>query len=280
MPHTYHNPALASNRYREAKQRTSRSDAGVSSGGGPFALANHSSHPPEIASLAARREWTLRTGVARDNLALWAHFVMRHSFLRLSALAAVAFGLAAGPPRASAENIMSACAGQWKQAQAAGTTGGETWPQFLAQCRTRLGGATPPSAAFAPAPPPQTGSLFPWLAVCAGIRAGLVWRACGRWRAPSTTPNSRPGAVALRTPSCGSIFERASTITPEPIITGAPARAHTCARPTRICGQSRGTQSGTRGADAIRISGRAASETPQSTGDGTQTTRGKRGLRR
>ena len=36
---------------------------------------------------------------------------------------------------------MSACASQWKQAQAAGTTAGETWPQFLAQCKTQQSSA-------------------------------------------------------------------------------------------------------------------------------------------
>ena len=52
---------------------------------------------------------------------------------------------------------------------------GETWPQFLKQCRAQLattGGAStaPPGGGFAPAAPapapapapPQTGSLFPW----------------------------------------------------------------------------------------------------------------------
>ncbi len=62
---------------------------------------------------------------------------------------------------------MSACAAQWKQAQAAGTTGGATWPQFLAQCKTQH--AQPSSASMAPAPPhapapapAQSGSPFPW----------------------------------------------------------------------------------------------------------------------
>jgi hypothetical protein len=95
---------------------------------------------------------------------------MRHSLIPLLTAAAIAFALAfAGPTIASAESVMSACAGQWKQAQAAGTTGGATWPQFLAQCRTRLSSAAAPSSGtFAPAPAPapapasQTGSLFPW----------------------------------------------------------------------------------------------------------------------
>lgn len=82
---------------------------------------------------------------------------MRYSFGTLIA-AAIAFGLPiAGSTAANAESVMRTCATEWKQAQAAGTTGGQTWPQFLAQCRTKQG-----SAAAAPAPASQSGSLFPW----------------------------------------------------------------------------------------------------------------------
>jgi hypothetical protein len=94
---------------------------------------------------------------------------MRHSLVPLLTAAAIAFGVCAGPTAANAESVMAACASQWKQAQAAGTTGGETWPQFLAQCRTRGSAAAAPSqGSFAPAPAPapapanQSGSLFPW----------------------------------------------------------------------------------------------------------------------
>jgi hypothetical protein len=92
---------------------------------------------------------------------------MHKFFVRLTASAAILGGAAlAGSCAANAESVMSVCAGQWKQAQAAGTTGGETWPQFLAQCKTRQGGAAQPSSAsIAPAPAPapaQSGSLFPW----------------------------------------------------------------------------------------------------------------------
>jgi hypothetical protein len=95
---------------------------------------------------------------------------MRFSVIPLSGAAAIAFALnAAAPNAANAESVMSACASQWKQAQAAGTTGGETWPEFLTQCKTRLGGASAPASTTtapaptpAPAPASQTGSLFPW----------------------------------------------------------------------------------------------------------------------
>ena len=61
---------------------------------------------------------------------------------------------------ANAESVMRLCATQWKEAQGAGTTGGQTWPQFLAQCRAGQNGA---AAAPAPAPAPaQSGSLIPW----------------------------------------------------------------------------------------------------------------------
>ncbi len=90
---------------------------------------------------------------------------MRTRWIRLAAVAAMLAGSAvAGAGTANAESVMSACAAQWKQAQAAGTTGGATWPQFLAQCKTRqTGGAQPSSASMAPAPAPaQSGSPFPW----------------------------------------------------------------------------------------------------------------------
>ena len=89
---------------------------------------------------------------------------MRHSFGCWLAGAAIAFGLsAAGPAPANAQSVMRLCASQWKEAQAAGTTGGQTWPQFLAQCRaSQSGPAAPPASTPAPAPAPQSGSLFPW----------------------------------------------------------------------------------------------------------------------
>jgi hypothetical protein len=96
---------------------------------------------------------------------------MRHPFVSLltAATAALVFSFA-GSTGANAESVMKECASQWKAAEAAGTTGGQTWPQFLAQCRTRESAAAAPSSGFAPAPaaPPapapatQSGSLFPW----------------------------------------------------------------------------------------------------------------------
>ncbi len=91
---------------------------------------------------------------------------MRKFFVRLTASAAILIGSAlALSGAAKAESVMSVCAGQWKQAQAAGTTGSETWPQFLAQCKTRESAPQPSQASIAPAPAPTpapSGSLFPW----------------------------------------------------------------------------------------------------------------------
>ncbi len=87
---------------------------------------------------------------------------MGNSFGSFLAAATVAFGFAVGgPTAANAESVMKACASQWKQAQTTGTTGGQSWPEFLAQCRKSQ--ASPASTpASAPAPAPQSGSLFPW----------------------------------------------------------------------------------------------------------------------
>jgi hypothetical protein len=89
---------------------------------------------------------------------------MRNSFVSWLTAATIALGLlVAGSTGASAQSVMRTCATEWKQAQTAGTTRGQSWPQFLAQCRTRQGAAAAPSSsAVAPAPAPQSGSLFPW----------------------------------------------------------------------------------------------------------------------
>jgi hypothetical protein len=89
---------------------------------------------------------------------------MRNSFVSWLKTAAIVFGFSiAGLHAANAQSVMRACASEWKQAEAAGTTRGQSWPQFLAQCRTRQGSAAAPSSsAAAPAPAPQSGSLFPW----------------------------------------------------------------------------------------------------------------------
>src|SRR5580704_7840363 len=89
---------------------------------------------------------------------------MRNSFVSWLTAAAIIFGFSiAGVNAANAQSVMRTCATEWKQAEAAGTSQGQSWPQFLAQCRTRQGAAPAPSSStVAPAPAPQSGSLFPW----------------------------------------------------------------------------------------------------------------------
>jgi hypothetical protein len=90
---------------------------------------------------------------------------------RLLFAATIALGMVVA---ADAETVMKQCGEQWQAAKTNGTTNGETWPQFLKQCRAQLastgGASSPPQGGFAPAAPasapapaqPQTGSLFPW----------------------------------------------------------------------------------------------------------------------
>jgi len=78
--------------------------------------------------------------------------------------AALAAALAGGGWLASvpaqAESVMKQCGAEWKAAKANNTTNGQTWKEYLADCKTRHGSdaaATPasaPAAAPAPAPAP------------------------------------------------------------------------------------------------------------------------------
>jgi hypothetical protein len=82
---------------------------------------------------------------------------MRHSLLRWTTGVAIALGVAlCGSTAADAQSVMKLCGDQWKAAKAAGTTNGETWPQFLAQCRAQHSGGGAAPAAPAPAPPGPT----------------------------------------------------------------------------------------------------------------------------
>ena len=73
---------------------------------------------------------------------------MLKSLAGAGAAALIALGAAlAGSSAANAESVMKQCGDQWQAAKAAGTTNGETWPQFLSQCRAKLKSgtaATPP----------------------------------------------------------------------------------------------------------------------------------------
>ena len=86
---------------------------------------------------------------------------MRNSFVSWATAAAIVLGVpVVAATAANAESVMRLCATQWKEAQQTGTTGGQTWPQFLARCRAgQNGAAAAPASAAAPA---QSGSLIPW----------------------------------------------------------------------------------------------------------------------
>ena len=77
---------------------------------------------------------------------------MLKSFGGFVSAALIALGVALGGSTANAESVMKQCGDQWRAAKAAGTTNGQTWPQFLSQCRAQLKtGAAAPSSAAAPA---------------------------------------------------------------------------------------------------------------------------------
>ena len=81
---------------------------------------------------------------------------MLKSFAGFGAAALIAFGLALSSAPANAESVMKQCGDQWQAAKAAGTTNGETWPQFLSQCRAQLKTGAAAPAPAAPAPLMQT----------------------------------------------------------------------------------------------------------------------------
>ena len=76
-------------------------------------------------------------------------------FTIAAGLAAIfAAGLFISAP-ANAESVMKQCGAEWKAAKAANTTKGQTWREFLKDCRARQGSATTaPASAPASAPAP------------------------------------------------------------------------------------------------------------------------------
>jgi hypothetical protein len=150
---------------------------------------------------------------------------MRNSFSSLLAAATLAFGLSVSAPNsAHAESVMKACASQWKQAQTTGATGGQSWPQFLAQCRTSQ--ASPASTS---APTSQSGSLFPWSqpaapasATASNVGAGQsVMRLCAsQWKdakaAGTTAGQSWPQFLAQCRTRQGSAAAPSGSFAPAP----------------------------------------------------------------
>jgi hypothetical protein len=55
---------------------------------------------------------------------------------------------------AQAESVMKECGAEWKAAKAANTTNGQTWREYLKDCRTRHASTTATTAPAAPAPAP------------------------------------------------------------------------------------------------------------------------------
>jgi hypothetical protein len=159
---------------------------------------------------------------------------MRNSFGSLLAAAVIAFGLAVGAPAsANAESVMQACASQWKQAQTTGATGGQSWPQFLAHCRTTQAS---PGSTSEPAPPAQSGSLFPWSqpsapasATASNVAAGQsVMKLCAsQWKdakaAGTTGGQSWPQFLAQCRTQQGSAAAPSGGVAPVPAPAQAPA---------------------------------------------------------
>jgi hypothetical protein len=167
---------------------------------------------------------------------------MRVSIARVAAIALLTFGAAGASVPAHAESAMAACGAQWKQAKAAGTTGGATWPEFLKQCRTQTAAAPASAPAATPAAAPaSSGALFPWanpepaptatasnqsvMAACgaqwkqakaAGTTGGAIWpqflkqcRAQTASASPAPTPTAAPAPAPAPAPasqSSGSLF--------------------------------------------------------------------------
>ncbi len=81
---------------------------------------------------------------------------------KLFATAGIAAVLAAGVwlvAPAHAESVMKECGTEWKAAKAASTTSGQTWQDFLKDCKTRHASTTaaappPPAPVATPAPTP------------------------------------------------------------------------------------------------------------------------------
>jgi hypothetical protein len=166
---------------------------------------------------------------------------MRDLYLRFATGAAIVLALAfAGSTAADAQSVMKVCGDQWKASKAAGTTNGETWPQFLAQCRAQQKGgeaSTTPAAAPAPAAPAPN---FGPAATSAGVKTAsqcneeyaankAAIRASGQTKRAfvaacragnETIPQ---GAAAAPAPTTGSLFPWPPPAAPATAPAPAPA---------------------------------------------------------
>jgi len=112
------------------------------------------------------------------------------------ALSAVVLAAAMGftADASHAQNIMRQCGDEWKAAKANNATNGQTWQEFLKDCRTRHAAAAPapataPAAAPAPiAPPPApTQAVLPKPAAAPTGAGEFATAAEAKARCPSDT---------------------------------------------------------------------------------------------
>ena len=171
---------------------------------------------------------------------------MLKSFAGVGAAALIALGVALGGSAANAESVMKQCGDQWQAAKAAGTTNGETWPQFLSQCRAHLktGAAAPAPAAPAPAAPAPAPVQMPaatmktasqcdaeYAANKAAIKASGQRRVVAACRAGTETIPQGAAAAPAPAPApapaqnTGSLFPWQQPAAPAPTATAAPTGA-------------------------------------------------------
>ena len=176
---------------------------------------------------------------------------MLKSFAGFGVAALISLGIALGAPPASAESVMKQCGDQWQAAKAAGTTNGQTWPQFLLQCRAQLktGAAAPPAAAApapaAPAPAPATATKTAkecdaeYAANKAAIRAsGQTKRAfVAACRAGNETIPQGAAAAPVPAPAAPSPSMHTVPAPPPTQVAPAPAPAPTAAPAPTGAGQ-------------------------------------------
>ena len=108
-----------------------------------------------------------------------------------------AFGLTAATPSLAAENVMKACGAKYQAAKAANKLpAGQTWNQFLAQCRTQM----VPAASVTPAKPTMAAGAKPSAAPAApATRTSTAGRA----------PTSGQQAAHDRQRACGAQWSAA-----------------------------------------------------------------------
>ena len=137
--------------------------------------------------------------------------------------AIIALGMVAA---AGAETVMQQCGEEWQAAKANGTTNGETWPQFLKQCRRTVGQYrrrnSRPAKRFRSC---RTGPGAPanWLSVpmAAANRAGPYTRAstyntptpsgAGQFGSPQEAQYRCPGAAVVWVNEHSQIYHFAGT---------------------------------------------------------------------